>query len=174
LIFALVFSRLSQSYDPAYSNKVQPLLVKTFGNKPIEGLTKGERAEMGKTQIIVALPLKQARLLKVVDTLTVERNDHSFKAFADRINLALYTSRVSEIYLLPQEADHMALISGELVHVVIEKSSKLDQCILLPFSPLSEYGRSLWSVYSAKPNTSSDGCYLKFFVSFNSHSALLC
>jgi hypothetical protein len=27
VIFALGFSRLSQSYDPVYSNKVQPLLV---------------------------------------------------------------------------------------------------------------------------------------------------
>jgi hypothetical protein len=125
LIFALGFSRSSQSYDPAYSSKVQLLLVETFGNKPIEGLTKGERADMGKTQIIVGLSLKQARWLKVGDTLAVERNDHSFKAFVDRINLALYTSRVSEIYLLPQDSDLMALISGELVHVVIEKSSKL-------------------------------------------------
>ena len=116
--------------------------------------------EMGKTEIRVGLPLKEARQLKVGDILSVERDKHSFKAFVDRINLALSTSRVSEIYLIPQDYDSLqndkTLISGELVHVVLAKNAGLDQGIWLPLSSLSEYGRGLWSVYLAKPNDKTD------------------
>ncbi|MFT6030022.1 MAG: RND family efflux transporter MFP subunit [Oleiphilaceae bacterium] len=124
--------------------------------------------EIGKTEIRVGLPLKEARQLKVGDSLKVERDKHTFKAVVDRINLALSTSRVSEIYLLPQNDNasqdddsaqnnnNKSLISGELVHVVLEKHVGLDQGVWLPLSSLTEYGRGLWSVYLAKPNDPKD------------------
>tara|TARA_R110001592_G_scaffold194179_1_gene441618 strand:+ start:2039 stop:3205 length:1167 start_codon:yes stop_codon:yes gene_type:complete len=116
--------------------------------------------EMGKTEIRVGLPLKEARQLNVGDILKVERDKQSFNATIDRINLSLSTSRVSEIYLLPQHdsssQNNKALISGELVHVVLEKNAGLDQGIWLPLSSLSEYGRGLWSVYLAKPKAPTD------------------
>ena len=43
LICALGFSRFSQSDEVPYSNKIQPLLVETLGNEPVQGLTNGER-----------------------------------------------------------------------------------------------------------------------------------
>jgi RND family efflux transporter MFP subunit len=109
--------------------------------------------QIGKTEIRVGLPLKEARNLSVGDILNVERNDESFSATVVRINLALSTSRVSEIYLLPKDYDDQALISGELVNVVIEKNLGLDHGVWLPLSALTEYGRGLWSVYLAKPST---------------------
>lgn len=112
--------------------------------------------EIGKTEIRVGLPLKEARLLAVGDRLKVEHNGDIFDAEIDRINLALSTSRVSEIYLLPKDYQGKNLISGELVHVVITKQLALDEGVWLPLSSLSEYGRGLWSVYFAKPNDSAD------------------
>lgn len=111
--------------------------------------------EIGKTEVRVGLPLKVARELSEGDSLTVERDGQTFTALVDRINLALSTSRVSEIYLLPQDYQGKQLISGELVHVVFENKSELDEGIWLPLSALSEYGRGLWSVYLAKPSSSS-------------------
>lgn len=113
--------------------------------------------ETGKTEIRVGLPLKEARNLSVGDTLKIERdgydlNDTSFEAVVDRINLALSTSRVSEVYLLPKQHKGRTLISGELVHVVLEKKLGLEQGVWLPLSALNEYGRGLWSVYLAKPS----------------------
>jgi len=107
--------------------------------------------ELGKTEIRVGLPLKEARQLSVGSILKVEQDMQTFNAVIDRINLALSTSRVSEIYLLPQNYDDQMLISGELVNVVLENSLALDQDIWLPLSSLTEYGRGLWSVYLAKP-----------------------
>lgn len=111
--------------------------------------------EAGKTEIRVGLPLKEARQISVGDLLKVERDAHTFDAVVDRINLALSTSRVSEIYLLPVNYHDKDLISGELVDVVLEKDQALDQGIWLPLSSLSEYGRGLWSVYLVKPDSSS-------------------
>ncbi len=112
--------------------------------------------ETGKTEIRVGLPLKEARQLSVGTILKVERDKIVFDAQVDRINLALSTSRVSEVYLLPHNYEDKTLISGELVHVVLEKDSNMDQGIWLPLSALSEYGRGLWSVYIAKPNDPTD------------------
>jgi len=107
--------------------------------------------ELGKTEIRVGLPLKEARQLSVGELLKVEKDEHTFNAVVERINLALSTSRVSEIYLLPHDYEDQMLISGELVNVVLEKNLALDQGIWLPLSSLTEYGRGLWSVYLAKP-----------------------
>ncbi len=124
--------------------------------------------EIGKTEIRVGLPLKEARQLSVGDTLKIERDKQAFNAVVDRINLALSTSRVSEVYLLPkdynlpssdnsvQNDQQKTLISGELVDVVLQNNSNLGEGVWLPLSSLSEYGRGLWSVYLAKPNDSSD------------------
>jgi len=156
-------------------------LVAPFDGVVIDRLTDEGRAtnpgatallleEIGKTEIRVGLPLKEARQLQVGDILSVEHNKQMFKASVARINLALSTSRVSEIYLLPQDLDALSmskdgsaapkqrspLISGELVHVVLQSKPSLDQGIWLPLSTLSEYGRGLWSVYLAKPASGSD------------------
>tara|TARA_R110002167_G_scaffold10378_8_gene47706 strand:+ start:932 stop:2092 length:1161 start_codon:yes stop_codon:yes gene_type:complete len=112
--------------------------------------------EIGKTEIRVGLPLKEARELSVGDSLKIEHNGDTFDALIDRINLALSTSRVSEIYLLPQDYRGKALISGELVRAVLPKQFVLDEGIWLPLSSLTEYGRGLWSVYFAKPHDSAD------------------
>lgn len=106
--------------------------------------------ELEKTVIRVGLPLKIARKIVVGNTFKVERDGHTFKAIVERINLALSTSRVSEVYLLPQEYDDQALISGELVNVVLPNNASADEGVWLPLSSLSEYGRGLWSVYIAK------------------------
>ena len=111
--------------------------------------------ETGKTVIRVGLPLKVARNLTSGNILNVERNKQVFRARVERINLALSTSRVSEIYLLPEKYDDETLISGELVNVVVANASALDQGVWLPLSALSEYGRGLWSVYLAKPSTAN-------------------
>lgn len=127
--------------------------------------------ETSKTEIRVGMPLKEARQLKVGDELTIIRGSESFIGKVDRINLALSASRVSEVYLLPDLSSVIStketvnkmdnpkresiLISGELVHVLIEKSAQTHQGIWLPLSALSEYGRGLWSVYIAKPEVSS-------------------
>ena len=112
--------------------------------------------EIGKTELRVGLPLKVARELSEGDALKVEHDDQIFTALVDRINLALSTSRVSEIYLLPQDYQGKQLISGELVHVVLENKLALDEGIWLPLSALAEYGRGLWSVYLAKPSSNGD------------------
>lgn len=112
--------------------------------------------ELGKTVVRVGLPLKQARKLLVGNILKVELDGHNFNAVVERINLALSTSRVSEIYLLPQDYKDQALISGELVNVVLANSFILDQGVWLPLSALTEYGRGLWSVYLAKPDDKTD------------------
>jgi RND family efflux transporter MFP subunit len=113
--------------------------------------------ELGKTVVRVGLPLREARKLLVGNVLKVERGGKTFNAVVERINLALSTSRVSEIYLLPQDYADQALISGELVNVVLENSLALDQGVWLPLTALTEYGRGLWSVYLAKSdeNTSA-------------------
>jgi|TARA_R110001599_G_scaffold203_1_gene758 RND family efflux transporter MFP subunit len=111
--------------------------------------------EIGKTEIRVGLPLKEARELAVGDTLKIEHNGDIFESVIDRINLALSTSRVSEIYLLPQNYHGKTLISGELVRAVLPKQLVLDEGIWLPLSSLTEYGRGLWSVYFAKPHDSA-------------------
>jgi RND family efflux transporter MFP subunit len=142
-------------------------LIAPFDGVVIDRLTDVGRAtnpgasvllleETGKTEIRVGLPLKEARLLAVGDKLKVEHSGVTFDAAIDRINLALSTSRVSEIYLLPQDYQGKTLISGELVHVVLAKQLVLDEGIWLPLSSLTEYGRGLWSVYFAKPNDSAD------------------
>ena len=107
--------------------------------------------ETGKTEVRVGLPLKVARELSTGDQLKVEHDGQMFNAVVDRINLALSTSRVSEIYLLPQDYQGEQLISGELVNVVFQNKSILDQGVWLPLSALAEYGRGLWSVYLAVP-----------------------
>jgi len=112
--------------------------------------------ELGKTIVRVGLPLREARKLSAGNILKVERDGQTFKAVVERINLALSTSRVSEIYLLPQDYDDQTLISGELVNVVIANVSALDKGVWLPLSALSEYGRGLWSVYLAKPDKKAD------------------
>ena len=112
--------------------------------------------EIGKTEIRVGLPLKVARELTEGDSFKIERDGQIFQAVVDRINLALSTSRVSEIYLLPQDYKGQQLISGELVDVVFENKSILDNGIWLPLSALAEYGRGLWSVYLAKPENEGD------------------
>lgn len=112
--------------------------------------------EIGKTEIRVGLPLKEARELAVGDSLKIEHNGDTFDALIDRINLALSTSRVSEIYLLPQNFQGKTLISGELVRAVLPKQLVLDEGIWLPLSSLTEYGRGLWSVYFAKPYDTGD------------------
>jgi hypothetical protein len=112
--------------------------------------------ELGKTVIRVGLPLKEARKLSVGNILSVEHDAQTFTAVVERINLALSTSRVSEIYLLPQNYEDQALISGELVNVVLVNSLTLDQGVWLPLSSLTEYGRGLWSVYLAKTNVPNE------------------
>jgi membrane fusion protein, multidrug efflux system len=112
--------------------------------------------QLGKTEIRVGLPLKEARNLAVGDILKVERNQETFSATIERINLALSTSRVSEIYLLPKDYEAQTLISGELVSVVLEKNLVFDQGVWLPLSALTEYGRGLWSVYLAQPEVKGD------------------
>lgn len=112
--------------------------------------------ETGKIEIRVGLPLKEARKLTVGDSLKIEHSSSDFEARIDRINLALSTSRVSEVYLIPQNYKGETLISGELIRVVLPKQLVLDEGIWLPLSSLTEYGRGLWSVYFAKPNNSLD------------------
>ncbi|MFV1873104.1 MAG: efflux RND transporter periplasmic adaptor subunit [Oleiphilus sp.] len=112
--------------------------------------------EIGKTEIRVGFPLKEARQMSVGDVLKVERagygtKDTVFEATVDRINLALSASRVSEVYLKPKNYEAEPLISGELVHVVLEKELGLEKGVWLPLSALNEYGRGLWSVYLAQP-----------------------
>jgi len=142
-------------------------LIAPFDGTVIDRMTDEGRAtnpgasvllleELGKTEIRVGLPLKEARKLSVGDALKVERDEHVFDAVVERINLALSTSRVSEIYLLPQDYDNTALISGESVNVVLENTLVLNQGVWLPLSSLNEYGRGLWSVYLAKPSKPSD------------------
>jgi RND family efflux transporter MFP subunit len=112
--------------------------------------------ELGKTVIRVGLPLKMARKLSIGNKLDVEREGQIFNAIVDRINLALSTSRVSEVYLLPQDLEDQALVSGELVSVVLANNIGLNQGVWLPLSALTEYGRGLWSVYLAKPKNATD------------------
>lgn len=107
--------------------------------------------ELGKTEIRVGLPLNVARGISAGDRLKIEGSGQEFSAVVDRVNLALSTSRVSEIYLLPDDYAGPQLISGELVNVVFENKSVSDQGIWLPLSALAEYGRGLWSVYLAMP-----------------------
>ncbi len=148
------------------------------GRATTPGATALLLEEIGKTEIRAGLPLKEARMLKVGDVLSVDHSsstaahssansatswpvkahEHGFKATVERINLALSASRVSEVYLIPEglestngDYQRRPLISGELVHVVLDTSPSLDQGVWLPLSSLSEYGRGLWSVYLAKP-----------------------
>lgn len=133
------------------------------GRATTPGATALLLEEIGKTEIRVGLPLKEARLLQVGDVLSVDHSavsdEQTFKATVERINLALSASRVSEVYLIPEglgssngDRQRSPLISGELVHVVLDTNPSLDQGVWLPLSSLSEYGRGLWSVYLAKPN----------------------
>jgi len=110
--------------------------------------------QTGKPEIKVSLPLSKARDLTPGDRISVFHNDSERSGRVDRINLSLSAQRVSELYVHLDEAQY--LVPGEILHVELKELNRAPG-IWLPTSALTEFGRGLWSVYLASPDTGNSG-----------------
>ncbi len=109
--------------------------------------------ESGEPEIKVDVPLAKAQRLQIGERVRVEHHNGEFEAPIARINLSINSRRVSEVYIKPEDLSP-ALVSGELVQVELG-TLQADEGVWVPIAALTEFGRGLWSVYIARPD--SDG-----------------
>lgn len=107
--------------------------------------------ETGDSNVQVSVALDLARNLKPGDPLALRRGDLVFDGTIDRVKLSLSNRRVSEVYIVASDGGP-ELVPGEIIQVDVGIKN-LSSGVWIPVSALTEYGRGLWSVYLAKPES---------------------